>query len=84
MFQIVVLPTNTPAAAGLFYRSREKAETALLNIQDMQDGKIEAITLKQKDDFGNILSIPIANVSYALFVDLVKQAELQQYGAKKN
>lgn len=85
-FQIVLLPTNSPAAAALFYKTREKAEEALLNIHNVQQGKIDVDVLKAKDDYGYILSIPVNNISYALFVDLAKQAELgiKPNGARAN
>lgn len=76
MFKILIHVANAMPAI-LDYRNRDRAETAYLNIQDMIDGKIDAISIKQKDEFGVILSMPVEKVNYVLFVDVAKQQELQ-------
>ena len=75
MFKILIHVANAMPAI-LDYKTRDKAETAYLNIQDMIDGKIDAITIKQKDDFGVILSMHIEKINYVIFVDIAKQQEL--------
>ena len=75
MFKLLIHVANAMPAI-LDYKTREKAETAYLNIQDMLDGKIDASTVKQKDEFGVILSMPVEKINYVIFVDIMKQQEL--------
>ena len=85
MHQIILVPNNSTANAALFYRTREKADLAYQNIHEMMRGSKEATVLTERDDFGVLLAIPIANVSYAILGDIAKQNELRvlQEGLKK-
>ena len=77
MYQIIIVPKESNANSALFYKTKEEAESQFNNICEMQKGKIVDVRiLKATDDFGNILSMPISNLAYALFIDTEKQKEL--------
>lgn len=60
----------------LWFKTKERAETAFQNIQLINSAKVDVVALVEKDDFGAILSIPVENISHCILNDMTKQAEL--------
>jgi len=78
MHQIVIIPNNSSANTALFYTTPEKAEIARDNIQ----AKIKEggdFILNQKDEFGVTLIMAVKNISYAMYIDMDKQAQIQTF-----
>jgi hypothetical protein len=76
MFKILIHVANAMPAI-LDYKTREKAEDAYLNIQNVMNGAIDVRCLKQKDDFGIEVTMPMEKINYVIFVDVFKQQEIQ-------
>lgn len=71
MYRIIVVPTNSDANIALCYLTKASGEAAQQNIHKMQKGDPDAI-MKVSDDMGNLVTIPVSHVSYALFIDVEK------------
>lgn len=71
MFQIVICPNNSAANTALSYKSKDNFESACKNIHDRL--KVGVNTLVQGDDAGQCVEIPVENISYCMYIDIVKQ-----------
>lgn len=73
MFQLIVIPANSTANTALTYDSKETFEMAKKNFHEKL--KVGGILISQSDDAGQTVEIQADNVSYVLFIDMVKQQE---------
>lgn len=89
MYQVVIFSKQSQAAM-LWFRTVEKAESAMQNLQMVLAGKIETNSVTEKDDFGATFTAPKENVSHIIFNDMTRQSELYKllesmgYAQRKN
>ena len=74
MFQVFIVPNNSTQNVSLTYISEEKAREIHESLTKHIKQGSEIWTAH--DDFGYILAIPVATVSYVLFMDIAKSQTL--------
>ena len=76
MFQIIIIPRYSNATGAMFYKTEANAQSAHKNILEAQQGKLPTNVLVQKDDFGHIITIEVANICHVVYIDFAAEAEL--------
>lgn len=80
IYQLTVVPNNSPAATLLAFRTEDAATTAMRNIKERQElahNGDEYAHITMRDDFGYILSMNAKHVSYVMFVNIYEAQALQ-------
>lgn len=70
MFQLTIVPVNSSAVAGVYYKTKENAEAALK--KTYSGGNIDL-----NDDFGNQFRMPADNFLYAMLIDCARSPHIQ-------
>ena len=76
MFQLILVPNNSGATACMYYTTKENADAAHGTVLKGQKEMIPSGIIELTDDFGYIIQLPCAHLSYSMLVDVVKSQRL--------